>query len=322
MNPESQPHEVRASADVSAGASSTRDVEAADGAARLRRTRQGHVLVGPSFIARVAPALLIGVSTLALLLAPPVSSVWELLRRIGMVEGWVWVPGVLGGPFENPWWQMIAAWIAIWVFFAIIVLLTMGARHRVIVLDPATGCIQLRGLIRTKFPRGNEEVVSAQDVICADADARARGSAIVTLCAPDAHPPYSDPTSVPAPSHREATPTPENLPRGYLASATVACAMQNSTTWAVPHIGWDDASWNGLRMLQRMAGQPISPARRDILARDLAQLRCWGRYEGARQAGMPWLPEYESDAALFQADFDAWRRGERSSIRTRAREDA
>lgn len=78
--------------------------------------------------------------------------------------------------------------------------------------------------------------------------------------------------------------------------------------WMVAEIGWDEASFDGLRALQTAAGlRPAPPrhvvvpearrARREVLHRELAE-----------RLGMPWREEYAHDEAAFQAEFDRLRR--------------
>lgn len=78
--------------------------------------------------------------------------------------------------------------------------------------------------------------------------------------------------------------------------------------WIVPEVGWDSASFDGLRVLQAAAGLRAAPSR-GVLREENRRLRRISRQqELAARLGMPWREEYEHDEAAFQAEFDRVRR--------------
>ncbi len=78
--------------------------------------------------------------------------------------------------------------------------------------------------------------------------------------------------------------------------------------WLVPEVGWDAASFDGLRVLRAAAGLPPAPPRAVLIAQDREQHRLRTQRELADRLGMPWRAEYEHDGAAFQAEFDRVRR--------------
>ena len=78
--------------------------------------------------------------------------------------------------------------------------------------------------------------------------------------------------------------------------------------WLVPEIGWDAASFDGLRVLQAAAGLPPAPPRAVLVAQDREEHRLRTQRELAARLGMQWRAEYEHDGAAFQAEFDRVRR--------------
>ena len=80
------------------------------------------------------------------------------------------------------------------------------------------------------------------------------------------------------------------------------------TDWIIPEIGWDEASFDGLRTLQAAAGLRPAPPRRELLAARRQDRRARAHQELAERLGMPWRPEYTHDEAAFQAEFDRVRR--------------
>lgn len=78
--------------------------------------------------------------------------------------------------------------------------------------------------------------------------------------------------------------------------------------WVVPGIGWDSASFDGLRTLQAAAGLRPAPPR-PVLVRENRRVRvARANHELADRLGMPWRSEYEHDEAAFRAEFDRVRR--------------
>ncbi|HJC69949.1 MAG TPA: hypothetical protein H9932_09780 [Candidatus Brachybacterium intestinipullorum] len=78
--------------------------------------------------------------------------------------------------------------------------------------------------------------------------------------------------------------------------------------WVVPEIGWDDASFDGLRLLQAAAGFTPAPPRAELVAEHVRSRREAAHRELATRLGMPWREEYAQDDAAFRAEFDRVRR--------------
>ena len=97
--------------------------------------------------------------------------------------------------------------------------------------------------------------------------------------------------------------------RGSLGLIGVrAPEQQEVRQWVVPEIGWDAASFDGLRVLQAAAGfRPAPP--REVLVREERRGRVEAAHrELAARLGMPWREEYAHDEDAFQAEFDRVRR--------------
>lgn len=78
--------------------------------------------------------------------------------------------------------------------------------------------------------------------------------------------------------------------------------------WIVPEVGWDSASFDGLRALQEAAGLRTAPERQELVLEARRIRREAQHRELAARAGMPWRPEYAVDEAAFQQEFDRVRR--------------
>lgn len=78
--------------------------------------------------------------------------------------------------------------------------------------------------------------------------------------------------------------------------------------WIVPEVGWDAASFDGLRALQAAAGLAPAPPRGALVWENRRIRRARAHRELAERLGMPWREEYAHDDAAFQAEFDRVRR--------------
>lgn len=78
--------------------------------------------------------------------------------------------------------------------------------------------------------------------------------------------------------------------------------------WVVPEVGWDAASFDGLRVLQGAVGLHPAPPRATLLREERRARRARTHHELADRIGMPWREEYESDDAAFRTEFDRVRR--------------
>ncbi|MGY5764031.1 hypothetical protein ACXET9_02365 [Brachybacterium sp. DNPG3] len=93
--------------------------------------------------------------------------------------------------------------------------------------------------------------------------------------------------------------------------------LRGDRQWIVPGIGWDDRSFDGLRVLQEAAGLLVAPDREQLVAGARHARRTALNRQYAERLGMPWREEYEHDEAAFQQEFDRIRRvlGGRESAR-------
>lgn len=85
-------------------------------------------------------------------------------------------------------------------------------------------------------------------------------------------------------------------------------AGQSVQQWVIPEVGWDTASFDGLRTLQAAAGLRAAPPRTELVRENRRVRRARSHRELAERLGMPWREEYEHDDAAFQAEFDRVRR--------------
>ena len=83
---------------------------------------------------------------------------------------------------------------------------------------------------------------------------------------------------------------------------------EDAEPWRVPEIAWDEAAFDGLRVLQAAAGLRPAPPRHVLAARARSARRSAAHRELAARAGMPWRAEYEQDERAFRAEFDRVRR--------------
>lgn len=85
-------------------------------------------------------------------------------------------------------------------------------------------------------------------------------------------------------------------------------AGQPVQQWVIPEVGWDAASFDGLRTLQGAAGLRPAPPRAELQRENRRARRDRSHRELAERLGMPWREEYAHDDAAFQAEFDRVRR--------------
>ena len=83
---------------------------------------------------------------------------------------------------------------------------------------------------------------------------------------------------------------------------------QQVRQWIVPEIGWDAASFDGLRTLQAAAGLAPAPPREVLVAEHFRAHREASHRELAARLGMSWREEYALDEEAFRAEFDRVRR--------------
>lgn len=76
----------------------------------------------------------------------------------------------------------------------------------------------------------------------------------------------------------------------------------------IAEIGWDQESFDGLRVLQAAAGLVPAPSRDRLVHEARRARREQNNRELAARLGMPWQDRYAHDEAAFQAEFDRIRR--------------
>lgn len=74
----------------------------------------------------------------------------------------------------------------------------------------------------------------------------------------------------------------------------------------IPHSGWDRASYDGIRELQKVLGVPVGPTRTELMRRDHRARALHENRALAARYGMEWKGEYE-EPDVFLAAFDARR---------------
>jgi hypothetical protein len=77
--------------------------------------------------------------------------------------------------------------------------------------------------------------------------------------------------------------------------------------WSVPHVGWDDASWDGLRALQAAADLPVAPPLAEARHRVRRAVEIVHQREAAAAVALPWRAEYDDDPEAFRRAYDARR---------------
>lgn len=177
--------------------------------------------------------------------------------------------GTLEAVLDPAWVQLLLGGAALWGLFALWALVPMLLTHRAVLLDETAGTLALR--------RGPRTVGRARlaDVRYAVGDPERGSMALIGV-----------------------------LPEDGVRTAD----GPGPVDWVVPEIGWDEASFDGLRALQAAAGLRPAPPRRELLAARRQDRRARAHQELAERLGMPWRPEYTHDEAAFQAEFDRVRR--------------
>lgn len=253
-------------------------------APRPRLTRRGEVIIGPTVWARWRPAALLGLPLIALVLSPLASAGVQEWRRAQLRDhGPTAVTDLLSSSLV----QIVVAAVGLWVLLALWALVPMALTGRPVRFDGERGTLTRgRGLGRRTQRRDLSRVLWALG------DPERDAQASIGLAATDPSTPVTEPgatvTGTPGDGDDEGPPEPEQ--------------------WLVPFIGWDDASFDGLRVLQEQAGLMPSPPRPVLLRQARRERRERVHRELAAQIGMPWREEYVQDPALFQRDFDHARR--------------
>lgn len=252
-----------------------------DAPPRPRRTRRGEIVVGPSFAARYLPGAVVGLPIIALVLTPlGTAGIQQLLARPGLSEA-PWARAVAASPAEP-----LLALCAIWILLALWAALPLLLTRRVVLLDVERGTIcRRRGLGRRRVEQ------PLADVLWAVGEADREAIALIGL-----HPGGQAGARAEAARLAAAAPDAADPPEPAIAQ------------WTVPHIGWDDASFDGLRALQSAAGLVPAAPRPVLLAAARRRRRAAAHREMAARIDMPWDASYEDDPDAFQRDFDHARR--------------
>lgn len=166
------------------------------------------------------------------------------------------------------WTQLVTGWLLMWALFALWAIVPMLLTHRAVHLDRSAGTLVLRRGLRLA------DRAQLADLQYAVGEAERGSIALIGV-----HPPGAPPSG----------PDPERR-------------------WVVPEIGWDDASFDGLRVLQSAAGLRPAPPRPVLVAEARRHRRADLHREYARRLGMPWKEEYARDEDAFHAEFDRIRR--------------
>lgn len=166
------------------------------------------------------------------------------------------------------WTQLATGWLLMWALFALWAIVPMLLTHRAVRLDQSSGTLVLRRGLRTA------DRAQLDDLQYAVGEAERGSIALI---------------GVRRPGSRRSEPAPERR-------------------WVIPEIGWDDASFDGLRTLQSAAGLRPAPPRPVLVAEARRRRRAELHREYARRLGMPWKDEYAHDEEAFQAEFDRVRR--------------
>lgn len=166
------------------------------------------------------------------------------------------------------WTQLAAGWLLMWALFALWAMVPMLLTHRVVRLDQTAGTLVLRRGLRTT------DTAQLTELQYAVGEAERGSIALLGVSRQGA---------------RRGDPDPERR-------------------WVIPEIGWDDASFDGLRTLQATAGLRPAAPRPVLVAEARRQRRADLHQEYARRLGMPWKDEYAHDEDAFRAEFDRVRR--------------
>ena len=166
------------------------------------------------------------------------------------------------------WSQLLIGWLLLWALFALWAIVPMVLTHRVALLEQSTGVLVLRRGLRTA------DRAEAAEVEYAVGEAQRGSIALI----------------------------------GVRTGGARRGGEKEERRWVIPEIGWDDASFDGLRVLQSRVGVPPAPPRPVLVAEARRQRRAELHREYARRLGMPWKEEYAHDEDAFQAEFDRLRR--------------
>ena len=166
------------------------------------------------------------------------------------------------------WSQLLIGWLLLWALFALWAIVPMVLTHRAVRLDEMAGTLVLRRGLRIT----DRAEIAGVEYAVGEAE---RGSIALI---------------------------------GVRAAGPKGVGSEQERRWVIPEVGWDDASFDGLRVLQSCVGVPPAPPRPVLVAEARRRRRAELHREYARRLGMPWKEEYAHDEDAFQAEFDRLRR--------------
>lgn len=265
-----------ASATYAVAVTAPQPPDAALAAPSPRRTRGGAVIVGPTIRARYVPGALIGLPLVSVLLSPFAAAGIQQWRFGRLREGY---DSLLEQLLAPAWMQLLLGALLLWALFALWGIVPMLLTHRVVHLDEASGALALRKGLRTV----DRAQLGQLDYAVGEAE---RGSIALIGIRDAEHAPGAAPAR----------------PRSRGGEAST------SRQWVVQEIGWDAASFDGLRALQTLSGLRPAPPRAVLVRENRRQRIARANHELADRLGMPWRPEYERDETAFRDEFDRVRR--------------
>ncbi|HLQ80504.1 MAG TPA: hypothetical protein VK122_05370 [Brachybacterium sp.] len=151
------------------------DPRTSDPSARVpapRRTRSGQVVVGPTVRARYAPAALIGLPLVSVLLSTFAGAGLQQWRSSRLRDGH---DGLLEQLLAPAWAQLLLGALALWGLLALWALVPLVLTHRVVLFDERTGALTLRRGLRTA------DRATLAEVRYATGDAERGGMALIGL---------------------------------------------------------------------------------------------------------------------------------------------
>lgn len=262
-----------------------------------RRTRSGAVRVGPSILVRYLPAALIGLPLVALVLSPlGAAALQEWRRSLLREEG----PSTLTALLAHDVVVFPLAAVLAWALLAVWAVVPMLATTPRIVLDERRGV-----LVRRRGLRRPEERALAR-VVWAVGEGERDAIALIGFAPPE-RPGAEDADLALEDTGSERT-EPDLEGPGLEDTDLEDTDPEDVERWVVPHIAWDDRSFEGLRVLQAAAGLRPSPPRAVLVREARRRRQVSARKEMAQRVAMPWRQEYEHDPAAFGRDHDHARR--------------
>lgn len=245
------------------------------------RVGDGAILIGPSLRSRFLPAATIGLPLVSLLLGTFPATGLQQWRASRVRAGHDGLLEQLLAPWPV---QLLLGAMLLWALLAAWMLVPLVLTRRTVLLHEARAGRAAELELRRGLRSAGRAPVS--DVLYAVGEPERDGMALIGLRRAGAETGEGD-------EARAGDEVGEEL---------------EPLVWTVPFIGWDDASFDGLRVLHEAAGLQVAPPRNVLRAQARsARLRRLDR-EYARRLGMPWRPEYDSDRAAFQREFDRVRR--------------